>query len=176
MAVGFLFLVLHQESEIKKNLFVLPETSGRSSQYWLREYKILSYTAKYTKVYEPGPSSRVREAALGHRGWAGVCSCFFCVWHRVCFDRMGEKKIRGPCSPQKNLFLAQNSLFFFLQKKIPAFLYSVLRRFLRSPRCFLGVNFFYARLAALSKKGNSCHAHGKFSVPLALEHGVGSHG
>ena len=70
MAVGFLFLVLHKESEIKKKLFVLRGISGRSSRYWSREHKILSYTAKYTKVYETGPSSRVvvREAALGRRG------------------------------------------------------------------------------------------------------------
>ena len=146
MAVGFLFLVLHQESEIKKNLFVLPETSGRSSQYWLREYKILSYTAKYTKVYEPGPSSRVREAALGHRGWAGVCSCFFCVWHRVCFDRMGEKKIRGPCSPQKNLFLAQNSLFFFLQKKSQRFCTAFCAGFCAARAAFWELIFFMPAL------------------------------
>ena len=47
--------------------------SGRSSRYWPREHKILSYTAQYTKVYETGPSSRVvREAALGRRGWGST--------------------------------------------------------------------------------------------------------
>ena len=72
MAVGFLFLVLHKESEtFFKFLFALPGISGRSSQYWSREHKMLCNTAQYTKVYETGPSSRmVREAALGRRGWA----------------------------------------------------------------------------------------------------------
>ena len=44
--------------------------SGRSSRYWPREHKILSYAAQYRKVHVTGSSSRVvREAALGRRGW-----------------------------------------------------------------------------------------------------------
>ena len=54
MAVSFLFLVLHKESEtfLKSFLFGLPGISGRSSRYWSREHKILCNTAQYTKVYE----------------------------------------------------------------------------------------------------------------------------
>ena len=50
----------------KKCLFVLPGISGRSSRYWPREHKILSYTAQHTKVYESGPPcSRVVRPCLG---------------------------------------------------------------------------------------------------------------
>ena len=53
MAVGFVFLVLHKESDFFKSfLLVLPGTSGRSSRYLPREHKIPCYTAQYTKVYE----------------------------------------------------------------------------------------------------------------------------
>ena len=81
MAVGFLFLVLHKESEtfLKSFLFGLLGISGRSSRYWSREHKMLCNTAQYTKVYEIGPSSRVvREAALGRRGWVSDTSVLVC--------------------------------------------------------------------------------------------------
>ena len=74
MAVGFLFLVLHKESDFFQSfLFGLPGISERSSRYWSREHRMLCSTAQYTKVYYGiGPSSRVvREAALGRRGWGG---------------------------------------------------------------------------------------------------------
>ena len=106
MAVGFLFLILHKEDESKIVFFLLPGISGRSSQYWSREHKILSYTAQYTKVYETGPSSRVvREAALGRRGWgvpimSAEATLGFCPICLKSLARLGAVTLARPVNSQ----------------------------------------------------------------------------
>ena len=71
MAVGFLFLVLHKESDFlnKKPPFYITMNKRALLPILFAGKPVPCNTAQYTKVYETGPSSRVvREAAFGAPG------------------------------------------------------------------------------------------------------------